>query len=79
MSISHLAVLMQTQYDLVKLSRLPSLSVLVLLSKSFKKFSLYFQLTISNEGDAEAVGLAIVNTILGKFFDPAMFCFDLSS
>ena len=55
------------QCELVKLSRLPSLSVLVLQSKPFKKFSLHFQLTISNNGDAEAVGLAIVNTILGKY------------
>jgi hypothetical protein len=36
--------------------------------KTFQKLSLYFQLTISNEGDAEAIGLAIVNTILGKYF-----------
>jgi len=45
--------------------RLPCLSVLFLQSKIIKNFSIYFQLTISNKGDAEVVGLAIVNTILG--------------
>ena len=29
------------------------------------KVSFHFQLTITNDGDAEAVGLAVVNTIIG--------------
>ena len=36
-----------------------------LMEAAMLKISFYFQLTITNEGDAEAVGLAVVNTIIG--------------